>query len=294
MRGRSLIVFTDLDGTLLDPETYSWKPAHSALRELARRRIPVIFCTSKTRAEVEVLRRKLGIRHPFITENGGGLFIPRGYFKRLAQGASRSGRYDCWALARPYTEVAAALAKTAAEAGITVTGFHDMNAREVARLTGLGPRESQRAQRRDFDVPFITAAASTRRRKRFVSLAHRRGLTLVRGGRFCHAHRGSDKGRAVRLLLGMFRKAQRARVRSMGLGDASNDLPMLAEVNIPVLLPGPHGNFDRAVIREIPDILRGHAPGPQGWNLAILKILQAEQPHTPGPKRAQRLKRRPG
>jgi mannosyl-3-phosphoglycerate phosphatase len=291
MRGRSLIVFTDLDGTLLDPETYSWKPAHSALRELARRRIPVIFCTSKTRAEVEVLRRKLGIRHPFITENGGGLFIPRGYFKRPAKGASPAGSYDCLALARGYTNVAAALAEAASEAGITVTGFHDMSAREVACLTGLAPRDAQRAKRRDFDVPFITGAVSTLRRKRFISLAQRRGLTLVRGSRFWHAHRGSDKGRAVRLLLAMFRKDGQAGVRSVGLGDASNDLPMLAEVNIAVLLPGPGGNFDRAILRKIPNVLRGRAPGPRGWNLAILKILQAERPHNTERKRAKRLKR---
>jgi mannosyl-3-phosphoglycerate phosphatase len=286
MRGRNLIIFTDLDGTLLDYKTYSWKPARSALRKLASRGIPVIFCTSKTRAEVEVLRRTLGNRHPFVTENGGGIFFPPKYFGPRPKGASRAGRYLCMSLARPYREVAAALAQAAAEAGITVTGFDKMSAQEVAGLTGLALKDARRAQRRDFDVPFIIEAATTPRRRRFLSLARRRGLAIVRGGRFWHAYRGSDKGRAVRMLLAMLRKARRGRVRSVGLGDAANDLPMLSEVDIPVLLPGPDGKFDRAVRRKIPRILPGQAQGPRGWNSAVLKILHTDELREPASEAA--------
>ncbi|MFQ5696467.1 MAG: mannosyl-3-phosphoglycerate phosphatase, partial [Terriglobia bacterium] len=47
-----LIVFTDLDATLLDHQTYSWAAAEPALRRLRLLGIPLVFCTSKTRAEV--------------------------------------------------------------------------------------------------------------------------------------------------------------------------------------------------------------------------------------------------
>ncbi|HEY4579910.1 MAG TPA: HAD-IIB family hydrolase, partial [Candidatus Acidoferrales bacterium] len=66
-----MIVFTDLDGTLLDYHTFSWTAANEALAEIERRRVPLVFCTSKTRAEIEALRRKIGNAHPFISENGG-------------------------------------------------------------------------------------------------------------------------------------------------------------------------------------------------------------------------------
>jgi HAD superfamily hydrolase (TIGR01484 family) len=77
--GEALIVFTDLDGTLLD-ESYSFAAAQPALRKTAELDIPLVLCSSKTRREIEHYRKKLGNSHPFISENGGGIFIPEGYF----------------------------------------------------------------------------------------------------------------------------------------------------------------------------------------------------------------------
>jgi predicted mannosyl-3-phosphoglycerate phosphatase (HAD superfamily) len=51
------LIFTDLDGSLLDHHTYSFAPAANYLDRLETQGIPVIPITSKTRAEVLVLRR---------------------------------------------------------------------------------------------------------------------------------------------------------------------------------------------------------------------------------------------
>jgi len=75
----SFVVFTDIDGTIVD-ENYSYKGALPALKLLKRKKIPLVFCTSKTRAEIEVYRDELGIKDPFISENGGAIFIPVGIF----------------------------------------------------------------------------------------------------------------------------------------------------------------------------------------------------------------------
>lgn len=76
-----IIIITDLDGTLLHPKTYSFEKAMPALRLIKEMGIPLVFCSSKTRTEVEVWRQRLENSHPFISENGGGIFIPDGYFK---------------------------------------------------------------------------------------------------------------------------------------------------------------------------------------------------------------------
>jgi mannosyl-3-phosphoglycerate phosphatase len=62
-------------------------------------------------------------------------------------------------------------------------------------------------------------------------------------------------------------------LRTLALGDAENDLPMLRAVNRAVLLPAPDGSFDRAVLRGLPRVVRGRAPGPEGWNEAVLAVL---------------------
>jgi predicted mannosyl-3-phosphoglycerate phosphatase (HAD superfamily) len=65
------VVFSDMDGTLLEHSTYSFAEAQPALDLLKSRGIPLDVCTSKTRSEVEFWRRLLGNKHPFIVENGG-------------------------------------------------------------------------------------------------------------------------------------------------------------------------------------------------------------------------------
>ena len=56
---RAMVVFTDLDGTLLDKKTYSFEAAREALTELRARNIPLIVVSSKTRAEIEPIRLEL-------------------------------------------------------------------------------------------------------------------------------------------------------------------------------------------------------------------------------------------
>ena len=74
------VIFTDLDGTLLDRQTYSWEQAASAINWVKERRIPLVFCSSKTRVEQEVIQAELNIAEPFIVENGSAIFFPEGYF----------------------------------------------------------------------------------------------------------------------------------------------------------------------------------------------------------------------
>jgi mannosyl-3-phosphoglycerate phosphatase len=71
------IVFTDLDGTLLDYGTYSWNEALPALSRLRALRIPVVLCSTKTAAEMQPLARELRLEAPYIVENGGGIRIPQ-------------------------------------------------------------------------------------------------------------------------------------------------------------------------------------------------------------------------
>lgn len=272
----NLVLFTDLDGTLLDQRTYSWHEAFEALHEIERRKIPLIFCTSKTRAEVEFLRRKIDNPHPFITENGGGIFIPHGYFPQRIEGAVTVKTYHCLALARPYVEVLDALDEIAAEAGVEAVGFHKMSAKEIAENSGLDAQQVQLARQRDYDEPFFLAGATPKKEEAFIRLARERKFEIVRGTRFWHIHAGSDKGRAIRELMKHYRAARRGeKLRAIAFGDSANDLPMLVAADAAVLLPKPDGSFDEAVTAKLPRVIRGPAPGPVGWNEAVLGLFES-------------------
>ena len=101
---KKTLVITDLDGTLLDSETYSFDEALPAIRHIQTHNIPLILCSSKTRAEIETYRKQLDNGHPFISENGGGIFIPHGYFAAPVTGEEIDG-YQVIVLGTPYQEV---------------------------------------------------------------------------------------------------------------------------------------------------------------------------------------------
>ena len=65
-----IMVFTDLDGSLMDHETYAFDEALPALEALAQGDIPVIVVSSKTRAEIIPLVSQLKLTGPIIAENG--------------------------------------------------------------------------------------------------------------------------------------------------------------------------------------------------------------------------------
>jgi len=71
---RNYIIFSDLDGTLLDHKTYTFDPALEALSIIKSRQIPLILSSSKTRAEIERIQSHLTLKDPFIFENGSGVF----------------------------------------------------------------------------------------------------------------------------------------------------------------------------------------------------------------------------
>ncbi len=267
------LIFTALEGALLDPRTGSFFGAEEALSELERHHIPLILVTSRTRAEIEPLRRKMEHGHPFITESGGGIFFPDGYFNIKIPGAERSGRYLRVAQGRPYEETCAMLDDIGSESGVGVAGFHHMNAREIAGNTGLTPRDAELARSREFDEPFFFTSANEQAIARFVAAAKERGFTARPGQPFWHFSSGCDAARAVRSLTKLFRDATRIKLRAVGIGSAPEDLPWLSAVDQTVLLSGPDAASEHLDPTQLKNIIPGEARGPSGWSASILNII---------------------
>ena len=271
------LVFTALEGALIDPRTGSFADAEEALSELDHRKIPLVLVTPRTRAEIEPIRRNLGHAHPFITEYGGGIFFPDGYFAIRIPGVVRWGRYMHLPLGRPYKEVTAALDDIAEECSVGVAGFHHMSTREIAENTGLRPRDAELARDREFDEPFYFTSANEKAIARFVAKAKERGFDARRGEPFWHFSSGCDPGRAIRTITPLFRQGTHLKLQSVGIGSSAEDIPWLRAVDHAVLLPGPNGPIE--VLEGQPEpanskrIASGESPGPAGWNTTIMNII---------------------
>ena len=271
MSAESLVVFSDLDGTLLDHATYDLDAARPAIERLRAAGVPLVLCTSKTRAEVEPVRDALRNDHPFIVENGGGLYIPVGYFPFELEGAEPRSGYWVVSFGDPYPEIVQALARAAAASGVGVRGFASMTDEQVAADTGLSTREAQLARAREFDEPFVIPEPA--RANDLLAAIERQGKRWTKGGRFYHITGPSDKAGAVRHLISLYRR-QLGGTQTVGLGDAPNDAGFLSLVDIPILLASPRLDQLRALVpRGRTTVLAG----PSGWNEAVLAVLDAYQ-----------------
>jgi mannosyl-3-phosphoglycerate phosphatase len=264
-----LVVITDLDGCLLDAVTYSYEAARPALAELARAGVPLVLCSGKTRAELQLLARELDLAHPFIVENGGAIVFPPGSFHAVA-GARMANGGQVLPLGTPRVRLTLQLREIAAAAGVRARGFADMSREELQELTGLSAAAAALALQREYDEPFVledeTAVAALER------AAAARGLQLSHGGRFHHLMGSSDKGLAARKLLSLYRQAGGGR-RAAALGDAETDLPLLRSVERPIVVPRSDGLPDPVLASHLRGAECAPAPGPEGWNEAVLALL---------------------
>jgi mannosyl-3-phosphoglycerate phosphatase len=264
-----LVIFTDLDGTLLDHATYSWAAARPALDRLYSERVPLILCSSKTRAEIEPLREALGNRHPFIVENGGGLFIPHGYFVVPLPPHTTIDRYERIELGTPYSVLCRTLNAIAAAANVPIRGYGNLTTQEVAALTGLAIDDAARARTREYDEPFLIEGTAADR-ERVLEQIETRGFRWTRGSRFYHLTGPNDKGGAVRMLADLYRQ-QYGPILTAGLGDSFNDLPMLGAVDRPMLVRRHDSSYDPDVVLDNLEFVDGI--GPAGWNVSVLQLM---------------------
>lgn len=269
-----VLVFTDLDGTLLDGATYAFDPAREALEVLRDRQIPLILVSSKTRAEMEPLRFELNNLHPFVVENGAAVYIPKDLFDDPVPYAVFRDPYLVIEQGTAYAMVRSGLKEIAQAIGRPLRGFGDMSTEEIAERTGLSEREAGLAKQREYDEPFLVDD-SEELVERIVREADAKGLRLARGGRFCHLSGRVDKGDACRQLIECYRRQWKAgpdELTTIGLGDGPNDLPMLAVVDRPVVIPRPDGSINPAL--QAPVFHMATAPGPAGWNRAVLELIR--------------------
>lgn len=269
------LVFTDLDGCLLDSQTYSFDAARPALERLQADHIPVVLVSSKTRAEIEPLRQQLNHQGPFIVENGGAVFVPSGLFAFPLERARRRSAYQVIELGTPYAMLRDVLKQIEDSVGTPLIGFGDLSIDGIMELTGLPREAALRAKLREYDEPYLVQAPPaiiTEVCRQIVS----RGLQWTKGGRFFHLTGLNNKGQAALKLLRCYKRqwdldGELHPVKTVGLGDSLNDLPLLIAVDHPVLVQKPDGSYDHDI--NLPRLIHAPGIGPVGWNHAILDLL---------------------
>jgi mannosyl-3-phosphoglycerate phosphatase len=226
-----IVVFADLDGTVLD-ENYGFQNLKPIISEILAVDASIVFCSSKTRREIEFYRKELCVTEPFIAENGAAVYIPRGYFQFSHTFTRNVARYCIIELGIPYSLLRRKLAKVKLMTATNLVGFGDMTVCEITENTGLPLQLARYSLDREYDEPFRILDGDE---KEILRAIEQEGLSCTRGGRYFHLIGYCDKGKAVTVLKGLYSR-KFGRTITFGVGDGPNDMPMLKAVDAPFLI----------------------------------------------------------
>jgi mannosyl-3-phosphoglycerate phosphatase len=266
------LVFTDLDGSLLDHHDYSYRDALPLLRTLERLAIPVIPATSKTRSEISQLREELANEHPFITENGAAVLIPVDYFAE--QPAATIERDGFWVreFSSPRKRWLDLLNGMKSRFDGEFDYFFQAGTAGISRMTGLPADKAARANQREYSEPVLWLG-SPQRKLEFMAALESQGASVQQGGRFLAVSGDCDKGRALVWLRGAYLQATPGRpCHELAVGDSGNDCAMLEAAETALLVRSPVHDFP--ALERTSGVIYSRDYGPAGWAEGVARWLQ--------------------
>ena len=250
-------VVSDVDGTLMD-HSYDLTPAKETIRTLQEISIPVILCTSKTAAEVKVIRNELNLRDPYIVENGGAI-----YGESLNNGKIILGE--------KYEFLEEILKSISENINYKLTPLNNLSNDDATELTGLKGNDLILMRDRHWSMPFLNPPISLEQKIKIC--CKKFNVEVFRGNRMSHLlSKNSDKGKAINILREYSRNTK---LRIIGLGDSPNDLPLLLNSDFKVVIPSKTGP-NMALLESLKyySYTLASKPNGYGWRDEINKLLR--------------------
>jgi mannosyl-3-phosphoglycerate phosphatase len=271
MQRQTFLIFTDLDGTLLDHHTYSYDAALPVLRELQKQKHVIIPNTSKTFAELNHFCLNIPMTTPFIIENGAAVYIPKGLLPHQPAGTSQSEEFWYQSFTKEKAHWLALLNACGEEFRDCYTKFTEMTPQQIADITSLTLADAKLATQRQFGEPLLWQGTE-QQLAGFEKTLSAAGATILRGGRFVHVCGHCNKGSTMQWLIDCFTDAYpHIRFTSVALGDSDNDTAMLEAADIAIQIKSPERPFPK--INKKQHLYQSTLCGPKGWAETLSSLI---------------------
>lgn len=246
------VVFTAVDGTLLDSETFEPGPNRAIVQRLHAAGVPVVPVTVMTLDEIEPIAADLGIRQAMVIEAGGAI-------ARWVDGA-----WQVEACGPPADTLIDVVREIEDRSGADLSVYSVLPHAEAARLSGRSGDMLLRSTRRRFSEPFVIERGEM---ADVVNAASAIGFTVRRSPRFFYLCRECDEGEAFTRL----REELRCEV-SIGIGGSPLDAEFLSRADIPIIIPRRDGEPDPELVARVPNARIAPKPAPHGWAAAVQDV----------------------
>ena len=268
------VVYTDLDGTLLDHYTYAFNEALETIKSLKARGVPIVPCTSKTRAETVKLMRDLELEGPMIVENGAAIWVPDDWGLTKPEGADEDVDARAWShcFGPARGMIRRQLAILNIEWGNRYQSLCEISDKQVMALTGLDAASAARAKDRHYCETLVWLGTPADRLV-FAEQVEALDLRCVQGGRFVHVLGRGGKGHAMSWLHHKIRAELRSfeAAVSVAAGDAENDVEMLEVADLALIVRSPV--HDPPAPKRATGMVISDNFGPAGWAEGIEALV---------------------
>ena len=262
MPKKKILIFTDLDGSLLDKETFKFDVIKDYFKELVRNGIIIIPNSSKTEAELLDFNEQNNLDLSFITENGSSIHGLNKIHQNLP---------DKIIMSRTIDEIRN-IYKTNISLDFKNKTTHilELEIEVQQKILGLPLDKIKLAIKRDHSLP-IKFNGTEIEKKEFTKILKNSGLTIQTGGRIMNVCDNVNKSIAMSKALQLIRKQLDDEIITIGVGDNENDIEMIKQTDYPCLVK--NDNFDSSLI-NIDNLIKSSEPSPLGWADVIKTAIQ--------------------
>jgi len=246
MRPSTAVVYCAID-SLISVQAKELTGLSTFLEALTESGIPCVWCTSRTRIQLDTTIRKFGHGHPFMAEGGCGVYIPEDYFHLKPTRTMRLGRFTCIPVATLLPAASLALEEIAEETGISVVPLSALSPRELSQNVGLPQKDAELLRQRDFDELFFFAGASDKDIQVFAEAAVKHKAALRHRDIFWSISIGADVRKCVRDLSTLFERSMRTRPFNVALATSADGRDLFPACDRAILLKDRAG-AERAVV----------------------------------------------
>ena len=255
-----ILIFTDLDGSLLHRDTFKFDEIKDYLKILLSQGIFIIPNTSKTEKEILEFNNELGSDLPYISENGAAInglnLLNSNLPKELILSREKDNLIKIFENSIPVN------------LQNKCKWLSEMDKKKQSLIFGLGDEKLKMALDRKYTIPFLFEGNKSEKNELFRILKSE-GLAAQEGGRVINLTDKVNKAKALNVFVRFFKKNNK-NVKTIAVGDNYNDLDMLKTSDFPCLVFN-----DKFTLDEIPinNITITNKPSPEGWADVIKKAL---------------------
>ncbi|MDT0594313.1 HAD-IIB family hydrolase [Glaciecola petra] len=265
------LVFSDLDGTLLDHYSYSFEEAEQTIEALKRYQIPLVLNTSKTFDEVLAIQDEMQIHGPFVVENGAAIYIPKSFFPEKPKGTTWRNGFWMKSFTHKRQHWQNILKKLNVDFEGCFEMFSEMPIERIIELTGLDQQSAINASKREFGEPLYWHA-NEELKKQLINSATNLGASPLQGGRFLHIGGNTNKGKVLSWLCNEFERQNQGQVTtSIALGDGNNDIAMLEAADVSVRITSPVN--PPPILQKTKLVYTSPVDGPKGWSQVLNQLI---------------------